>query len=118
MDQEQKRIEINGKWYRRKINGDLMAEENIKPEDKKRDRLVESLFRRAEALSEKISAEKGRMASEIMNYLESIAEEQGVNWKGNTQLKNFSGDLRLDVRVNEKMVFDEKLQVAKQLIDE
>jgi predicted transcriptional regulator len=78
----------------------------LDPQIVKRDTLVSRVMGRAERLHDKIAYEKDKMAADIDKYLQKTAEQYGEKWKGNAE------------RNRERIDFDEKLQVAKQKIDE
>lgn len=84
----------------------------------KRDTLVTKLMKRAKALNEKIAKEKAKMVAEIEGYLADTAEQYGENWKGNAELVSFNGSEKIEVKYKERIQFTEKLQIAKQKIDD
>jgi len=111
-------IEMNGRKYWEDYKGDLTAVENISKEDKARDKVVEACCAKAVKLNEQIAKTKAEITALIEEYLSTVAEKFGTEWKGNTNIVNFSQDLRVDVKVQNTIGFDEKLNVAKNLIDE
>ncbi|MCF7859332.1 MAG: DUF3164 family protein [Candidatus Cloacimonetes bacterium] len=90
----------------------------IDPQLVKRDTVVNRVMKRAFRLHTKIMDEKDRITSDIDRYLSQTAEQYGENWKGNAELVSFDGKYKVEVRNRERIEFDEKLQVAKQKIDE
>lgn len=110
--------EMNGRKYWEDYKGDLTAVENISKEDKARDKVVEACCAKAIKLNEQIAKTKAEITALIDEYLSTVAEKFGTEWKGNTNIINFSQDLRVDVKVQNTIGFDEKLNVAKNLIDE
>ncbi len=90
----------------------------LDPQIVKRDTLVSRVMGRAERLHDKITYEKQKLAADIDKYLQKTAEQYGENWKGNAELVSFDGKYKVEVRNRERIEFDEKLQVAKQKIDE
>jgi len=111
-------VEIEGRKYWADFKGDLTAAENISKEDKARDRVAETVCTKAIKISEKLAEFKNEVSGIIDEYLAGVADKFKTTWKGNTQIVNFSQDLRVQVRIQESMDFDEKLNVAKNLIDE
>lgn len=88
--------------------------------DKKRDKMVEKLFRNAQKQHEQLQKFKAATLEEIGQYLDWLAEKYGekkLNPGGNYSLDTFSGDKRVYIKVNKSITFDERLQVAKQKID-
>lgn len=107
--------------YRQDSAGRLVPEETIKPIDLLRDDLVRRVFARAEKLSEELRRFKEDTLSEIETFIETSAQEYGVSFggqKGNVQLTSFDGSRRLSRANHDSMTFDERLGIAKELIDE
>ncbi len=106
-----------GNWLDDK--GRPIPEEYIQPQDKKRDRMVESIIKRVSKLSAKLVSEKTEIVAAIEKYLKKLAKDNKVreNWKGNIIIYNFSQNLCIERRINETISFDERLQMVKTTID-
>ena len=106
-----------GNWLDSK--GRPVPEEYIRPEDKKRDKLVESILKRVAKLSAKLESEKTEIVDAIEKYLKELAKDNKVRegWKGNILLYNFSQNLCIERRIDETISFDERLQMVKTTID-
>ena len=106
-----------GNWLDDK--GRPIPEEYIQPQDKKRDRMVESIIKRVSKLSAKLVSEKTEIVAAIEKYLKELAKDNKVreNWKGNILIYNFSQNLCIERRINETISFDERLQMVKTTID-
>lgn len=106
-----------GNWLDDK--GRPIPEEYIQPQDKKRDRMVESIIKRVSKLSAKLADEKVEIVAAIEKYLKELAKDNKVreNWKGNILIYNFSQNLCIERRINETISFDERLQMVKTTID-
>ena len=106
-----------GNWLDSK--GRPVPEEYIRPEDKKRDKLVESILKRVSKLSAKLESEKTEIVDAIEKYLKELAKDNKVRegWKGNILLYNFSQNLCIERRIDETVSFDERLQMVKTTID-
>ena len=106
-----------GNWLDSK--GRPVPEEYIRPEDKRRDKLVESILKRVSKLSAKLESEKTEIVDAIEKYLKELAKDNKVreNWKGNILLYNFSQNLCIERRIDETVSFDERLQLVKTTID-
>ena len=105
----------------RDAKGRLVPEAQIKPIDHARDALVRELFAKAEALHKALADFKLAAFADIEAFVELSAEQYGVSLggsKGNVQLLSFDGSLRVQRAIAERIVFDERLQAAKALIDE
>lgn len=113
--------EINGQNYWTDREGRLIPENMIKPIDRERDELVRDLVREGKELSEKLAAYRARAFGDIAAFVELSAEEYGVKRggsKGNVTLLSFDGRYKVTRQIQETINFDERLQAAKQLVDE
>lgn len=115
------KTQINGENYWTDREGRLIPEDMIKPIDRERDELVRALVKEGKELSEKIAAYRVRAFGDITAFVELSAEQYGVKLggsKGNVTLLSFDGKYKAIRQIQEHLVFDERLQAAKQLIDE
>ena len=93
----------------------------IDPVDKKRDQLVEKEIRACLLMQQRLAAFKAGVLADITKYLDWLADRSGdkaFSPGGNYQLTNFSGNRRVQIKVNKVIEFDERLQLAKQKIDD
>lgn len=107
--------------HRKDAQGRLVPESNIKPIDRLRDELVRELFAKAEQLHAQIAAFKKEAFNTIDTFAQMSADEYQVvlgGKKGNLTLLSFDGEIRVQRAVAEYIQFDERLQAAKELIDE
>ncbi|WP_306602514.1 DUF3164 family protein [Azonexus sp.] len=107
--------------YRKDAQGRLVPESLIGPIDRMRDDLVLELAKGAEQASADLAAFKQRAFADVGAFVSLSAEKYGVKRggnKGNVTLHSFDGRYRVSVAVADRMVFDERLQAAKHLIDE
>jgi hypothetical protein len=107
--------------YRADAKGCLVPESMIKPIDRARDELVRELAAQARIVSASLRAFKTRVFEDINAFVDLSAEEYGVSLggkKGNLTLYNFDGSFKVQVSIAEHLVFDERLQAAKHLVDE
>jgi polysaccharide pyruvyl transferase WcaK-like protein len=86
--------------------------------DRDRDKTVNMVFTRAFRIHRNTKKEKAEIAKIIDSYLERVAEKYNEEWKGNATIYDFSHTLKIEINVNERVDFDEKLQVARQKIGE
>jgi len=89
--------------------------------DKQRDKIVEKLFKKAQRIHKLLKEFKSLSEQEILAFQEYSQRESGVQVggvKGNVTLSTFSMDKKIEVDVSERLDFDERLQHAKQLLDE
>lgn len=107
--------------YRADAKGCLIPENMIKPIDRTRDELVLELARQARIVSDSLREFKVRVFADINAFVDLSAEQYSVKLggkKGNITLFSFDGAFKVQVAIAEHMVFDERLQAAKHLIDE
>jgi hypothetical protein len=101
--------------------GCLVPESMIKPIDRTRDELAHDLGQRAKTMSASLRDFKTTVFNEINAFVDLSAEQYDVKLggkKGNLTLYSFDGAIKIQVAIAEHMVFDERLQAAKHLIDE
>ena len=107
--------------YWRDGEGRLIPENMVKPIDKARDDLVRELVGKAKAASAILADFKTKAFGDIGAFVEMSGEQYGVKLggvKGNVTLLSFDGRFKIVRQIQEHLVFDERLQAAKQLIDE
>lgn len=107
--------------HRRDAQGRLVPESQIKPIDQARDELVHELYTKAQAVHEAIKAFKRAAFDDIDAFVQLSAEQYGVargGNKGNVSLLSFDGELKVLRAMADSIQFDERLQAAKELIDE
>lgn len=101
--------------------GRLVPVDMVKPVDKARDDLVQSILSESLTLASLLQDFKARAMSNIRAFLDLSAEQYNVEFggkKGNVTLTSFDGEYRVLIAVDERISFDERLQIAKALIDE
>ncbi len=105
----------------RDAQGRLVPLELVKPLDLARHELVTEIITRAIELQKHMLDFKLWAMSEVASFVELSAQEYGARLggdKGNVTLTSYDGAYKLQRAIQEHVVFDERLQVAKQLIDE
>ncbi len=108
----------DGKWI--DAVGNPVPVKYIDPVDKRRDKLVEKEIRQAFLLQERMAKFKSAVLADIGKYLDWLAIQHGekaLSPGGNYILTGFSGNKRLQIKVNKVIEFDERLQLAKKKID-
>ena len=106
--------------YREDREGRLIPEANIRPIDLLRDQLVFDLVRQFEAQAEALRKLKAKTLSDLVEFVKLSAERYDVvlgGDKGNVTLFTFDGAYKVVRQVSDNIVFDEGLQVAKELLD-
>lgn len=102
-------------------NGNQIRIENIKPIDLERDTLVKKLIDSGKQVSEALREYKSNAFADIAALIELSAEQYGAKVggrKGNVTLYTFDKRYKVQRAMSENIVFDERLQAAKSLIDE
>jgi hypothetical protein len=113
--------EINDTQYKRNALGYLVPVEQIKEIDLLRDELVDKIIQDAREMQAALKAFKTRTLSEIESFIDLSASEYNTKLggkKGNLSLTSYDGKFRVMIRNQDTQAFDERLQIAKQLIDE
>lgn len=101
--------------------GHMVPISMVAPIDRTRDDLVQELMRQARATHELLAAFKERVFGDVLAFANLSAEQYGAKLggkKGNITLYSYDGALKVQLATAENIVFDERLQAAKALIDE
>ncbi|MBL4901075.1 DUF3164 family protein [Desulfocapsa sp. AH-315-G09] len=107
-----------GRWI--DATGNPVPPKYIDPVEKKRDQMVEKQLRQAFLLQERMAKFKKAVLADIGKYLDWLAHRHGedaLSPGGNYMLTGFSGNKRIQIKVNKVIEFDERLQLAKKKID-
>lgn len=109
--------------YWEDAKGVLYPVSTVKAIDKERSKVVAEVCAEAKDMSSKLAAFKLTVRQHIDEFLNRSAAEygaapRGLKGKGNVTLTTFDGRYKVVRQVQDKVVFDERLQIAKQLIDE
>ncbi|MBC17117.1 MAG: sulfate transporter [Desulfovibrio sp.] len=105
---------VNGK-------GHLVPVEQVSDYDKAKNDLVIETIDEVESLQAVLKEFKTAILGNVAAFMEIAAEKYGAKVggkKGNVQLLSYDGNLRVQLAVAEFLTFDERLQVAKSLVDE
>ncbi|MCV2359655.1 DUF3164 family protein [Paucibacter sp. TC2R-5] len=109
------------KGYWQDANGALIPLAKIKDIDKARHRAVTLMVDQALKMSTTLAQFKAAALAEIEAFVQLSAAEYDTKLggkKGNITLVSFDGRFKVLRAMQETIVFDERLQVAKSLIDE
>jgi hypothetical protein len=107
--------------YKRNALGHFVPVEQIAEIDIIRDELVQRIARNARHLQAAMREFKEHTLREIDAFIDLSASEyetQIGGAKGNVTLASYDGRYRVQIKNQVYLAFDERLQVAKQLIDE
>lgn len=114
-------VETTPAGYVRDARGRLVPKSMVKPVDQLRDQTVVSLVEDAKRLQRQMAEFKARAFGDIAAFVEASHELYGVKArgsKGNVSLITFDGRYKIVRQIAEHIAFDERLQAAKELIDE
>lgn len=107
--------------YMQDAKGALWPIANIRQIDITRDELVHEIVARAKAQSEALAKFKAGVFGDIEAFVQLSGEKYGVNMggkKGNVSLLSFDGKYKVQRAVSESLAFDERLQIAKELVNQ
>jgi len=99
--------------------GRQVPEELVKDIDKRRDEAVRRIAAKAEKMKGVLAEFKNEIRDDIDAFVEFSAKQYGVKLggkKGNIALTTYDGQYKLLVAMNDNITFDERLQVARELI--
>lgn len=101
--------------------GRLVPRRLVRDVDLARDELVRELIEKAKAQSATLARLKREVLDSVQAFAELSAEQYGVQLggdKGNITLLTYDGRYKVTRQIADLLVFDERLQVAKSLVDE
>jgi len=101
--------------------GRLTPVEMIAEIDKLRDTMVKDIVAQARTLQDQMTMFKSALLDDIQAFIQLSAEKYGAKVggnKGNVVLTSYDGKFQVRRQVAETLVFDERLQVAKEMVDE
>lgn len=107
--------------YMEDAQGRLVPLGQIEEIDKQRHELVMELVGQAHTQREAMRDFKSKIMGDVEAFVQLSAEEYGVNIggkKGNVTLYSFDGKYRIQRSITEHFMFDERLQAAKELVDQ
>lgn len=113
--------EINLTDYKRNAKGALIPLATIKEIDLLRDDVVCQIVQKALLMNGELKALKQDLFNDITAFVDLSAEKYDTKLggvKGNTTLVSFDGRFKVQLANHDNLVFDERLQAAKSLIDE
>ena len=117
--QKKKAAKKEEQKYMTNSQGLLVPEELVKDIDKLRDEMVKEIADEALKMKEILNKFKEKIRDDIYSFVEMSHREYGVKWggkKGNISLGTYDGKYKLLVAMNDNITFDERLQVARELI--
>lgn len=107
--------------YMQDAQGRLVPVDMVKDVDKARDGLVREIAAKALDLRKAMAKFRDDSMGDVAAFCQLSAEQYGAKVggdKGNVTLTTYDGQYKIQRSVAEYLVFDERLQAAKELIDE
>lgn len=107
--------------FMKNAQGAFIPIENVKAVDKLRDDLVKNLMSKTKEVQKIIEDHRNICWEDIKAFLEISASEHNVKYggeKGNITLLSYDGKYKVVIANQDYISFNEKLQIAKDLIDE
>lgn len=114
-------IEVGGINYYQRADGSLVPEHMIKDEDKLKDSLVCDLASKILNLRSQMDVLKKSVMDDMDSYISVMAEKYGAKVEtecGSFTLTSFDGRYKLKIETNDYCRYNEKVHIAKKLIDE
>lgn len=112
---------VDMKEYKQDAKGNLVPLANIREIDLLRDELVLEIAAKARAVQDDLITFKREAMDDIAAFVQLSADRYDVSVggkKGNISLHSFDGAYRVNLAMQDTLVFDEGLLAAKALIDE
>lgn len=114
-------VNLDGKRYWKDPKGNLVPESAVKELDKFEDQTVRKLVVLAEEYQQAGIEFKEKIFNEVREFIELSATEYDTviqGSKGGASLYAFNGEYRIQYSVADHINFNNRLAIAKQLIDE
>jgi hypothetical protein len=112
---------LDSKDYRQNAQGHLVPTAVIRDVDLLRDDLVTIAVRDALAMQATMTNFKAGILADIQAFMSIASEQYAVSFggkKGNLTLTSYDGNHKVIFAISDSFAFDERLHVAKQLIDQ
>jgi len=109
------------KGYVLNAQGHLVHKSMMTDRDKECDKVVKGLIKKAKHVREELADFKMEAMLAIQDFIDFSAAEYDKKMggkKGNVTIYSFDGHFKVQRSIAESMVFNERLQIAKELIDE
>ncbi|PID65961.1 MAG: sulfate transporter [Gammaproteobacteria bacterium] len=106
--------------YKKDSMGRLVPVDMIDEIDLMRDDLVNEKIQKMQALHAQLATLKAELINDMRAFVDVSAGRYGVTIGGkggNVTLNNFDGSAKLQLHVAKNLLFDERLQAAKVLVD-
>lgn len=114
-------VEVGSAKYLEDAQGRLVPLRLVAKVDLERDKLVRGIVEEGAKLSAELADYKRRALEACAAFVERSAREYKATLggeKGNITLSSYDASVRLSLATHDRMQFDERLQIAKSLVDE
>lgn len=101
--------------------GNQVPARYVRPEDKKRDKLVRKHFTNAVKINKALQRFKSDLMADSESFVEAMKNEHNIlrgGKKGNLTFTSFDGSLRIEIAQHDSIQFNEKLQLAQELLNQ
>ena len=111
--------EINGDTHWLNSRGKYDPVRFINKIPKRRDTMVERVFRKIDKLQTRMLADKGVINGWIKEFVEFTEQHHGaaMSEDANFDFTNYAGTMKIKVKISNVIKYDEQIHVAKSLID-
>lgn len=113
--------DASGRQYMNDSQGRMVPVDMVNEIDRLRDSVVRETITRVIAMQAELAECKQRIMEDLKSFIELSYDRFGVKVggkKGNVTMTSYDGVYKVMIAINENIYFDERLQVAKELIDE
>lgn len=107
--------------YLENAQGHLVPLDRVQPIDLARHELVQELITKGKNMREYMHSAKKAFMADVEAFCSMSAEEYGVTYggnKGNVTLLSYDGKYKISRAMAENITFDERLQAARELINQ
>ena len=101
--------------------GHFVPVDMVEPLDIARDEFVREFLKKADAMQQQLITLKQQLFGDFDSFVKLSAEQYGVEFggvRGNVTLTSFDGEIKIQLSQQDRFDYDERLNVAKSLIDE
>ncbi len=101
--------------------GNAIPAKYVSQFDKMSDRVVGKLIRKATMLSKQLESFKREIFGDVEKLMSDMSKMYGEDHRtevGNKTLPDFSNQFKLEIKVNKILEFDQRISLAKEIIDE
>jgi len=106
----------------RTYKGDAVPEEAVSPFDKKKEKVVQAMAKKALQLNAELIAFKDELYKKsdelYQERLKSRGQKVDKEWKGNYSHVSYDKDIKIEMNVQDSIAFSDDINIAKKLLNE